>query len=67
MRVRGPSGLGASRPWPRGRDGSTHTDFTKRTKVAPQAVQFFLDHPYGVTPEPYTTLPAGFPAYCSIK
>jgi hypothetical protein len=48
-------------------DGGTHTNFQLRTKVAPQALQFFLDHPYGVTPEPYTTLPAGFPAYCSIK
>jgi hypothetical protein len=48
-------------------DGGNHTDFTLRTKVAPQALQFFLDHPYGVKPEPYATLPSGFPAYCSIK
>ncbi len=47
-------------------DGGTHTDFALRTKVAPQALQFFLDHPYGVKPEPYTTLPSGFPAYCKI-
>lgn len=48
-------------------DGSTHTDFATRTKVAPQALQFFLDHPYGVKPEPYTALPAGWPSYCTIK
>lgn len=47
-------------------DGGTHTDFVLRTKVAPQAVRFFLDHPYGVQPEPYTTLPGDFPTYCSI-
>jgi hypothetical protein len=48
-------------------DGGTHSDYVLRTKIAPQAVQFFLDHPYGVKPEPYTALPAGWPAYCSIK
>jgi len=48
-------------------DGGTHTDFTLRTKVAPEALQFFLDHPYGVKPEPYSTLPTTFPSYCSIK
>jgi hypothetical protein len=48
-------------------DGGTHTDYVLRTKVAPEALQFFLDHPYGVKPEPYTTLPSTFPSYCSIK
>jgi hypothetical protein len=48
-------------------DGGNHTNFTLRTAVAPQALQFFLDHPYGVAPEPYATLPTTFPAYCSIK
>jgi hypothetical protein len=48
-------------------DGGTHTDVLLRTKVAPQALQFFLDHPYGVKPEPYTMLPAGWPTYCVIK
>jgi hypothetical protein len=48
-------------------DGGTHTDYVLRTMVAPQALQFFLDHPYGVTPEPYTMLPAGWPTYCTIK
>jgi hypothetical protein len=48
-------------------DGGTHSDFVLRTKIAPQALQFFIDHPYGVRPEPYTTLPSSFPAYCAIK
>jgi hypothetical protein len=48
-------------------DGGTHTDFALRTAVAPQAVQFFLDHPYGVKPEPYTSLSGGWPAYCAIQ
>jgi hypothetical protein len=48
-------------------DGGGHTDFLLRTKVAPQALQFFLDHPYGVDPKPYATLPAGFPSYCKIR
>jgi predicted esterase len=48
-------------------DGSNHIDVFTRTKIAPQALQFFLDHPFGVTPEPYTTLPPGWPSYCMIK
>ena len=48
-------------------DGSTHIDVLTRTKIAPQALQFFLDHPYGVKPEPYTMLPPGWPSYCAIK
>ena len=48
-------------------DTGAHSDVAKRTAIAPQAVQFFHDHPYGVTPEPYTSLPAGWPAYCTIK
>jgi hypothetical protein len=48
-------------------DGGTHTDIALRAMIAPQALQFFLDHPYGVKPEPYTMLPAGWPAYCVIK
>jgi hypothetical protein len=47
-------------------DGGTHTDIVLRSKVAPQALQFFLDHPFGVQPEPYTTLPSAFPSYCMI-
>ena len=32
------------------------------------AITFLLDHPYGVTPEPYQAgLPGGFPAYCVVQ
>jgi hypothetical protein len=32
------------------------------------AITFLLDHPFGVSPEPYAAgLPAGFPAYCQIQ
>jgi hypothetical protein len=48
-------------------DGGNHQAYVLRTKVAPQALQFFLDHPYGVSPEPYATLPGSFPSYCAIK
>jgi poly(3-hydroxybutyrate) depolymerase len=48
-------------------DTGAHADYVLRTKVAPQAVQFFLDHPYGVKPEPYKALSGDWPAYCSIK
>jgi hypothetical protein len=30
------------------------------------SLQFFLDHPFGIMPEPYTTLPAAFPSYCKL-
>lgn len=33
--------------------------------VAPVSLQFFMDHPYKVAPEPYANaIPAGFPSYC---
>jgi predicted esterase len=35
--------------------------------LAPAAWQFFKAHPYGVSPEPWTSLPSGFPSICSIK
>ena len=48
-------------------DTSTHTDITTRTKIAPQALQFFLDHPFKASPEPYASgLPSGWPTYCAI-
>jgi hypothetical protein len=49
-------------------DGGNHTDFfTKRAPgLEPVAWKFFNDHPYGVKPEPYTSLPSGFPTYCKI-
>jgi hypothetical protein len=48
-------------------DGGQHGDFTLRSSIAPEAIQFLMDHPYGVSPEPYTTLPATWPSYCTIK
>jgi dienelactone hydrolase len=48
-------------------DQSSHLDITTRTAIAPQALQFFLDHPYKVSPEPYASgLPSGWPSYCTI-
>jgi hypothetical protein len=49
-------------------DGGNHTDFfTKRAPgLEPVAYKFFADHPYGIKPEPYTSLPSGFPSYCKI-
>jgi predicted esterase len=33
--------------------------------VAPMSLQFFMDHPYKVSPEPYANaIPPGFPSYC---
>jgi hypothetical protein len=32
------------------------------------AITFLLDHPFGVSPEPYASgLPAGFPAECQVQ
>ena len=49
-------------------DGGSHLAFfqTRAPNLKPVSLQFFLDHPFGITPEPYTTLPAGFPAYCKL-
>jgi hypothetical protein len=34
--------------------------------VAPVSLQFFMAHPYKVSPEPYANgIPMGFPSYCS--
>jgi len=35
--------------------------------LAPQIWEFFLAHPYGVSPEPWTALPGDFPSYCTIQ
>ena len=32
----------------------------------PVSLKFFLDHPFGVAPEPYDPLPSGFPSYCKL-
>lgn len=46
-------------------DGEGHVSGT-RIGLTPMVWQFFKDHPYKVNPEPYTTLPSGWPSYCSI-
>jgi poly(3-hydroxybutyrate) depolymerase len=49
-------------------DGGSHLDFfTKRAPgLKAVAYTFFAAHPYGVKPEPWTSLPSGFPTYCKI-
>jgi poly(3-hydroxybutyrate) depolymerase len=49
-------------------DGGNHLDFfgKRAPPLKPVAYQFFKDHPFGVKPEPYTSLPSGFPTYCKI-
>jgi hypothetical protein len=46
-------------------DGGGHGG-TLRSSNAALLWQFLKDHPYGVTPEPYATLPSGYPTYCTI-
>jgi predicted esterase len=49
-------------------DGGNHIAFfqTRAPNLKPVTLQFFLDHPFGVAPEPYSTLPSGFPSYCKL-
>ncbi|MGH7270408.1 MAG: hypothetical protein ACREJ3_08250, partial [Polyangiaceae bacterium] len=49
-------------------DGGNHLAFfqTRAPGLKPVALKFFDAHPFGVKPEPYTSLPAGFPSYCKI-
>jgi poly(3-hydroxybutyrate) depolymerase len=49
-------------------DGGNHLDFfgKRAPGLKPVALKFFMDHPFKAKPEPYTTLPAGFPSYCKI-
>jgi hypothetical protein len=50
-------------------DGGSHLDFfAKRAPgLEPVAFKFFVDHPFGVKPDPYAGgLPSGFPTYCKI-
>jgi len=48
-------------------DGGDHQSFAPRmTGVAAPAWQFFKDHPYEVSPEPYKTVPSTFPTYCKL-
>jgi hypothetical protein len=46
-------------------DGSA-TPSSGAYSIAPQAWQFLKDHPFGVSPEPYTKLSAPWPTYCTI-
>ncbi len=55
--------------------GSGHFSFicdhgmghTIPAELGDSTVQFFLDHPFGVTPEPYAgALPTSFPSYCTL-
>ena len=48
-------------------DGQAHVYLTRLSNLAPVSLKFFQDHPFGVKPEPYTTLSAGFPSYCKIE
>ncbi len=47
-------------------DGQVHVDFNRLSSLSPVSLKFFQDHPFGVKPEPYTSLPSGFPSYCKI-
>jgi poly(3-hydroxybutyrate) depolymerase len=48
-------------------DGQAHVYVPRLTNLKPVSLKFFQDHPFGVTPEPYGTLPSGFPSYCAIQ
>ena len=44
---------------------SWHVRPTSFDGVVRVSLQFFMDHPYEVSPEPYATkIPSGFPSYC---
>lgn len=47
-------------------DGQAHVYLQRLSSLAPVSLKFFQDHPFGVKPEPYTSLPSGFPSYCKI-
>jgi dienelactone hydrolase len=49
-------------------DGGNHLAFfsTRAPGLQPVAWKFFQDHPFKGKPEPYTSLPTGFPTYCKI-
>jgi predicted esterase len=49
-------------------DGGNHLSFftTRAPNLKPVSFQFFLDHPFKVSPEPYAALPSTFPSYCTI-
>jgi len=45
-------------------DGGDHLSTGPRTAMAPQAIQMLWDHRFGMTPEPYKSLPSGWPSTC---
>jgi poly(3-hydroxybutyrate) depolymerase len=47
-------------------DGMAHVYVPRLSNLKPVSLPFFQAHPFGVKPEPYTTLPSGFPSYCTI-
>lgn len=49
-------------------DGGDHLQSgpARMAGVAAPAWQFFKDHPYEVSPEPYRTVPSAFPSYCKV-
>jgi poly(3-hydroxybutyrate) depolymerase len=47
-------------------DGQAHIYFQRLSSLAPVSLKFFQDHPFGVKPEPYKSLPSSFPSYCKI-
>ncbi|MGO9836682.1 MAG: hypothetical protein ACLP1X_21005 [Polyangiaceae bacterium] len=50
-------------------DGGNHLAFfqTRAPNLKPVALKFLNDHPFGIKPEPYTSLPSGFPTYCALN
>jgi len=50
-------------------DGGNHLDFftTRAPNLKPVALKFLNDHPFKIKPEPYTSLPSGFPTYCALN
>jgi hypothetical protein len=49
-------------------DGGDHLQSgpARMAGVAAPAWQFFKDHPYEVSPEPYKAVPSAFPSYCKL-
>jgi dienelactone hydrolase len=50
-------------------DGGSHTAFftTRAPNLEPVAYAFLKAHPFGIKPEPYTSLPSGYPTYCTLN
>lgn len=48
-------------------DNGGHADLGRLTELQGVSWQFLHDHPFGIQPEPYTSLPSGFPSYCALN